>query len=117
MMRPTNDMSLSRAELDADLCIHIFTVSAAMVGATLTVIGLLHVITTLNKVSTLADDILAVDSLLFLTSCLSAYWALRTRSSRRMQRLERFTDFVFIVAMIITVLAGFFVTYAFTAWA
>jgi hypothetical protein len=83
-----------RARLEEDICIHIFTVSAAMVGVCLTVIGLLRVVITLRKSDTVADDLLALDSVLFLLSCLSSYWVLRTRSVRRMHQVERFADLV-----------------------
>ena len=86
--------------LEEDISIHIFSVSAAMVGVCLTVIGLLRVVITVGKVNTLADDLLAVDALLFLSSCLLSYTALRTRSRRRMHQVERLADRIFIVAMI-----------------
>ena len=74
--------------LERDICILIFTVSSAMVGVCLTVIGLIRVVITLGRADTLADDLLAGDALLFLISCLLSYWALRSRSLRRMHRLE-----------------------------
>src|SRR5216684_5593993 len=86
--------------LEQDICIHIFTVSSAMVGVCLTVIGLIRVVITLGKADTLADDCLAVDALMFLISCLLSYWALRSRGWRRMHRLERLADGIFIFAMI-----------------
>ena len=67
--------------LEQDICIHIFTVSSAMVGVCLTVIGLIRVVITLGRADTLADDFLAGDALLFLISCLLSYWALRSRSA------------------------------------
>ena len=60
--------SKSRIPLEEDICVHIFTVSAAMVGVCLTVIGLIRIVITLQKTNTLADDLLAGDALLFLTS-------------------------------------------------
>ena len=60
----------NKAKLEEDICIHIFTVSSAMVGVCLTVIGLIRVVITLGKADTLADDLLASDAFLFLTSCL-----------------------------------------------
>src|SRR4026207_1525718 len=86
--------------LEEDICIHIFTVSSAMVGVCLTVIGLIRVVITLGRADTLADDLLAGDALLFLISCLLSYWALRSRTVRRMHRLERIADGIFILAMI-----------------
>jgi hypothetical protein len=62
------------SHLEQDICIHIFTVSSAMVGVCLTVIGLIRVVITLGIADTLADDLLAGDALLFLVSCLLSYW-------------------------------------------
>jgi len=104
-----------KRELEKDICIHIFTVSSAMVGVCLTVIGLVRVVITLGKGNTLADDLLAGDALLFLVSCFLSYGALRSRGVRRMHRLERVADGVFIVAMIVMVAICAFLTYAVTA--
>jgi len=90
-----------KAKLEEDICIYIFTVSSAMVGVCLTVIGLIRVVITLGKADTVADDLLAVDAMLFLASCLLSYAALRSRGLRRMHRIERAADGVFIAAMIV----------------
>ena len=101
-----------REDLEADLTIHILTVSAAMVGVCLTVIGLLRIVITFRKADTFADDILAFNALLFLTSCLSSYWALRRRGVNRMHRLERIADVLFMAAMLVMAFACLFITYA-----
>ncbi len=81
-------------------------------GVCLTVIGLIRVVITLGKADTLADDLLASDALLFLTSCLLSYSALRARSFRRMHVIKRAADVVFITAMVVmTVICGF-ITYS-----
>ena len=98
--------------LEEDISIHIFTVSSAMVGVCLTVIGLIRVVVTLGKADTLADDLLAGDAFLFLVSCLLSYSALRTRSKRRMHRRERIADGIFILAMILMASICAFITYA-----
>jgi hypothetical protein len=97
--------------LEENICIHIFTVSAAMVGVCLTVIGLLRVVLTLNVLNTLADDLLALDSLLFLFSCLFSYWALRTRNAGRIYGLERLADGVFILGLLLMVAVCGVITY------
>src|SRR5436189_6488056 len=99
------------SHLERDICIHIFTVSSAMVGVCQTVIGLIRVVITLGTADTLADDFLAGDALLFLISCLLSYWALRARSLRRMHRLEKVADVTFIVAMIGMVIICALITY------
>lgn len=98
--------------LQEDICVHIFTVSAAMVGVCLTVIGLIRIVISVRHADTLADDFLAFDAVLFLASCLASYVALRTRHIRRMHRLERFADAIFIVALIAMVMVCMFITYA-----
>jgi uncharacterized membrane protein YqjE len=101
-----------KAKLEEDICIHIFTVSSAMVGVCLTVIGLIRVVITLGKADTVADDLLAVDALLFLASCLLSYAALRSRGLRRMHRIERAADGTFIAAMIVMTAICGVITYA-----
>jgi hypothetical protein len=101
----------TNSHLEQDICIHIFTVSSAMVGVCLTVIGLIRVVITLGTVDTFADDLLAADALLFLISCLLSYWALRSRGLRRMHRLERIADGIFIIAMIGMVVICALITY------
>jgi hypothetical protein len=98
--------------LEEDISIHIFTVSSAMVGVCLTVIGLIRVVITFGKADTVADDLLAADAFLFLLSCLISYSALRTRSKRRMHLMERIADGIFILAMILMVVICGFITYA-----
>lgn len=110
MEEPTNQ----KARLEEDISIHIFTVSSAMVGVCLTVIGLIRVVITLGKADSLADDLLAVDALLFLTSCLLSYSALRSRGFRRMHRIERAADSIFILAMIVMTAVCALITYAVT---
>ena len=106
--QPQRDVN---SHLERDICIHIFTVSSAMVGVCLTVIGLIRVVITLATVDTLADDLLAADALLFLVSCLLSYWALRSRGLRRMHRIEKIADGIFIVAMIGMVVVCALITY------
>ena len=108
----TNGQRDPNSHLEHDICIHIFTVSSAMVGVCLTVIGLIRVVITFGRADTLADDLLAGDALLFLLSCLLSYWALRSRGFRRMHRLEKIADGIFIVAMIGMVIICAVITYS-----
>lgn len=104
--------SRRRTRLDHDICVHIFTASAAMVGVCLTVIGILRVVISLRKEDLLGDDLLAVNAMLYLASCLLSYWALRTRNLRRNHRLERTADAIFLVALVFTAINAGFITWA-----
>ena len=55
---------VTNQQLEADICVHIFSVSAALVGVCLTVIGSIHIVISTSKVDTLVDDFLAADALL-----------------------------------------------------
>jgi hypothetical protein len=111
MKRETEPQRGTNNHLEQDICIHIFTVSSAMVGVCLTVIGVIRVFITLGTADTLADDFLAADALLFLISSLLSYWALRSRGLHRMHRLERIADAIFIVAMVGMVVVCALITY------
>jgi hypothetical protein len=112
-MRPS-EQPKSRKHLEEDISIHIFTVSSAMVGVCLTVIGLIRVVITLRKADTIADDLLAIDAVLFLLATLFSYWALRRRSYRRRPLLERAADALFILALLLMVAIASFITFAVT---
>lgn len=106
---PCPQLSMNK-NLEEDICIHLFTVSAAMVGVCLTVIGLIRVVISLRNMGTLADDLLSVDALFFLCSCLCAYWALRMRTIRRVHWLERIADGGFILGLILMVVVCCIIT-------
>lgn len=105
-------MNTSQNHFEEDISIHIFTVSAGMVGVCLTVIGLVRVVITLGKSNTLADDLLAGDAFLFLLLCLFSYSALRFRSKRRGHYRERIADGIFIVAMVLMAVICGFITFS-----
>jgi hypothetical protein len=69
----------------------------------------------LGKPTPFADNLLAADALLFLLSCLFSYFALRSRGLRRMHRIERAADAIFILDMLVMVTICGFLTYAVTA--
>ena len=75
-------------------------------------IGILRVVIVASKTDTFADDLLSIDAVLFLVSCVLSYWALRTRSRRRMHHVERIADFVFLSALFFMVVICGFITYA-----
>ena len=99
-------------ELEVDLCLLIFSVSAALLGVCLTVIGLFKLYTHIVELQTYGDELLAIDAVLFLISCLLSYWALRVRARRRMLGLEIVADVVFLIALCLMALICGLITYA-----
>ena len=98
--------------LDEDICVHIFTTSAAMLGVCMTVVGVLHAVSLLRNVDTIGDDLLSVNSLIYLASCLAAYWALRTRRRKRNQFLEAAADWLFLTGLVFSAAATGFIAWA-----
>ena len=94
-----------------ELCIHIFYVSAGMVGVCLTVMGLVQVVVSMRNIETITDDLLAADALLFLVACLVAYWALRRVSVDNAVRLLKLADGFFVAAIVLMLATSCFITY------
>jgi hypothetical protein len=90
---------------ERDIAIHIFTASAALVGVCLTVISIVGRITQGTLIHRLVDDLLAMDAMIFLGSCLLSYCALRVRGRGRVHHLETAADIVFISGLCALVLA------------
>lgn len=101
----------TRTQLEETICMHIFSVSAAMVGVCLTVIGIIQVIIKGQKTTTFADDFLAFDALLFLSSYMLSYWAMRRQGYRRMHQIERIADGIFLFAMILMAIICVLITF------
>jgi hypothetical protein len=81
---------------ERDLSGHIFSVSAGLVGVCLTVIGLFRLFRRAGEAQSIADNLVAVDAMIFLFACLLAYLGLRTSKERHWRRLERYADGLFL---------------------
>ncbi|MBB4866749.1 hypothetical protein HNP46_005656 [Pseudomonas nitritireducens] len=101
--------------LDDDICVHIFSVSATMVGVCLTVIGIIRVILTLRHEDLIIDDLVALNMMLYLVSAFCAYWSLRTHRTLRGQRMMRVADAVFLFALVFTAANASIITWAVTS--
>ena len=99
--------------LESDIAVHILSVSAAMVGVCLTVIGLFRISVKSNVVSSIGDELLACDAAAFLGACLLAYLALRSRHQRRKHLVERAADVLFLLALLTMAVICALVAYEF----
>ena len=104
-----------RPALDERICRLICPIASAMVGVCLTGIGLLHVGVAIGRRASIADDLLAIDSLLFLVATLASYISLRSLHRHRLHRMERVADATFMIAMLLLTAACFVITYALSA--
>ena len=87
-----------------DLTMHVFTVSAGMVGVCLTAVGILRLVAAQTKVQTLGDDLLAINAILFVLICTLAFWSFKTKVSVHRRRLRLVVDSLFLLAL--SVMAG-----------
>jgi hypothetical protein len=84
---------------------HILPASSTMVGVCLMTVSIVRVMEASAKVTTVIDNILAIDSLVFLASTVLSYVSLRRE--RDLRWLERLADLVFLVGLLLIVLASF----------
>ena len=91
---------------------HIVSASATLVGASLTVVGALWVVNRLQGVNSLADEVLATDSVVSLAACGLAYASLRSRNERRAAHLETAADVCFLLAIGLMTAACALIAYA-----
>jgi hypothetical protein len=89
----------SPASVERDLAGRIFTTSAQLVGVCLTVIGLFRIVSHLKNINSVADNLMAIDALVFLGSCLLSYLALRSLKTERSLALEQAADVVFLLGL------------------
>lgn len=89
--------------LDRDIYIHISEISVAMIGVCLTGVSILQIDEQPEDAVSYVDDLLALDSFVFLTSCLLAYWAVRVamKGNRHVRRVASIANLIFMFGMIL----------------
>jgi len=85
---------------------YVFSGANTMVGVCLTVITLFRIMKT--GVQTYADEILALDTSIFITASLLSYLAIRTENN---EKLEKWADIFFFTGMIILFFVGLIIIY------
>jgi hypothetical protein len=97
--------------INIDIIIHIFTVSATLVGVCLTVIGIFIMSRRLAQVKSFGEELLAIDAFLFLVACFLSYAALKNRRIARRHQLERLAEEIFFIALAFMVFICAFIIY------
>jgi len=94
---------------DRNLSGYILPVAATMVGVCMTVISIIKLVETGRKADMMVDEMLSLDSLVFLLSALFSYLAIR--STTRRAALEKLADVTFLIGMALIVVASFVLAY------
>src|SRR5262245_60406370 len=89
---------------NGDVSQHILPTAATMVGACITLIGLVRLVEVHASIATIADNIAACAAVLFLMSTLLSYVSLRT--TRSTVAAERAADVLFLLGCVLLVACG-----------
>ena len=92
--------------------LHISEVSAVMVGICQAGVGLIHIATVIKKVDTYIDDLLALDSLVFTTSCITAFLAIRTSSIRKSLKIGYVSESFFLIGLCLMAVVSLLTAYS-----
>ena len=106
-------MSEQNSVNENEICIHIFSVSAGLIGVCLTVIGIFRAVTELKKFTSVGDNLLAINALIFLFSCVVSYFALRTTDKNRKRKIERVADIFFLTGLSLMAVVCILIAYTF----
>jgi hypothetical protein len=89
--------------MERDVYIHISEVSVAMIGVCLTGVSIMQVGQDIDEVGSCIDDILAIDSFIFLTSFILAYWLIRVtmKGNRHTRKVSNIANIVFLMGMVL----------------
>ena len=91
---------------------HVFSISAGMVGVCLTAIGILALVAAQTKIQTLGDQFLAADAVLFVLCCFLSFWSFKTANAPLRRQLRFVVDTVFMLALLIMVAVCSVIAYA-----
>ena len=91
---------------------HVFAIFAGMVGVCLTAIGILRLVTNQDKVQTVGDDLLAVDSVLFVVCSFLSFWSFKSIDKEFRQRLRLVADTILLLALAIMACVCCVIAYA-----
>lgn len=87
---------------------HILPVAATMVGVCVTVISLVQLVPK-NAISPFVDELVAIDSLVFLVSAWLSYLTLR--SEKNPEKLEKIADWLFLCGLTVMGLVSILVAF------
>ncbi len=90
----------------------LLTAATSMTGICVGLLGAVNAFARSQNTETVADDVLALNALMFLVCCYLVVWGLRTGSRRLTARLLRAVETLFLASMTLLVMIGFFVVYS-----
>jgi hypothetical protein len=92
-------MLAERVARNRDVLLRLLSVTASLAGLCIAALGFLEAGDRPALDDSYADELIAVDALLFVGCVYLILWALRTRSARRADSLSRVIDVLFLFAL------------------
>jgi len=108
---PADAALAARVARDRDVLLRLLSVTASLAGLCIAALGFLEATGRRELVSSYADEVIAVDALLFVSCVYLILWALRTRSLRRADLLSRLINAIFLFALTTLLLASVYVIF------
>jgi hypothetical protein len=101
----------SHSRSDSRIANHILPTSATMTGVCVTIISIVRLTESRHQISTIIDNLLAINSLIFLLSCFLSYLSMRPLP--RSERFEKYADIFFLIGLFLMVIGGFLLAWEF----
>ena len=98
--------------IDRDITGHIFGNSPTLLALCLTVIGLIKIYASLQRITTLADNLLFISVAAFLVATIFSYMALRSKTRNHRKVYGNVADWAFMSGLCLATFVALFVTFA-----
>jgi len=108
---PADSALADRVARDRDVLLRLLPVMASLAGVCLAALGFLQATERPELANTYADEVIAIDAMLFVGCVYLVLWAARTRSLRRADLLLRAALGIFLFALTTLLLAATYVIY------
>ena len=107
-----SEMSLAeRVARDRDVLLRLLSVTSSLAGLCIAALGFLESGDRPALDHSYADELIAVDALLFVSCVYLILWALRTRSPEKAHMLSRVIDVLFLFALTSLLLASTYIIF------
>jgi len=101
----------ARVAKDRDVLLRLLSVTASLAGLCIAALGFLDASDRPALEQSYADELIAVDAILFVACVYLVLWALRTQSMKRARELSRLVDVVFLFALTTLLAAATYIIY------
>jgi hypothetical protein len=97
--------------VEKNIASHVFGNSPTLLALCLTVIGLIKIYASLQRITTLADNLLLVSVVAFLLATIFSYLSLRSTARRERMILGKVADGAFLFGLCLATLVALFITF------